>query len=96
MRAPVVVVYDILDDRRRARVRAVLDPIAVRFQQSGWLLPAGTGETVRSLTRRLTEVTAPADRVRLHAPCPGCVAAARWLPTGSVWTLRPFPGWVVS
>ncbi|MFV2105211.1 hypothetical protein [Micromonospora sp. LOL_015] len=37
MNRPVLVVYDIVNDRRRAEVRARLGPIADRFQYSGWL-----------------------------------------------------------
>ncbi|WP_424187669.1 CRISPR-associated endonuclease Cas2 [Actinokineospora sp. G85] len=96
MSGPVVVVYDILDDHRRARVRSVLDPLAIRFQQSGWLVPAGSRTTPRALAERLTAITTRVDRVRLLAPCPRCAAQSRWWPGGQPHGMRPFLGWVVT
>lgn len=92
----MVVVYDIGNDARRARVRSILDPIADRFQQSGWLIPATAGVSARAIMAQLDLVATPGDRIRAHAPCLACARLARWLPQRQPHTLRTVSGWVVT
>lgn len=92
---PVVVVYDIGDDARRARVRAVLGPIADRFQYSGWLVPATPGLSAGRVAAMLDAVIGRGDRVRVLGPCPACRRRARWLPAGQSFSLEQAAGWAV-
>lgn len=96
MRRPVVVVYDIGDDARRARIRALLGPIADRFQYSGWLVPAAEGISAHRVAAVLGNVTGRGDRVRIYGPCARCLRQARWLPAGQPHSLETANGWVVT
>lgn len=96
MNRPVLVVYDITDDRRRAQIRAQLDQVADRIQYSGWLVPPEAGLTAARLVGTLAAVAAPTDRVRGQAPCPGCARRARWLPASQPYSLLRRPSWVAS
>lgn len=88
----VVVVYDVSDDQCRARVRAWLDPLADRFQRSGWVVAPGQA-TARMVITELSALVEPGDRIRAYAPCAGCARRARWLPDRQPHSLRPVPGW---
>ncbi|MGH3623678.1 MAG: hypothetical protein ACRDQ5_18105 [Sciscionella sp.] len=92
---PVVVVYDVADDARRARVRELLGPVADRFQRSGWLVPSVVGMSAAQVHGMLSSVVEPGDRLRVQAPCPGCRRRARWLPVGQPHSLQRVTGWVV-
>ncbi|MDG4765275.1 MULTISPECIES: CRISPR-associated endonuclease Cas2 [Micromonosporaceae] len=93
MNRPVLVVYDIVNDRRRAEVRARLGPIADRFQYSGWLVPPEVNLTAARVVADLAAVAGPADRIHGHAPCPDCARRARWLPARQPHRLTRQPGW---
>lgn len=93
VRRAVVVVYDVSDDRCRARVRARLDSLADRFQRSGWVVPPGRGTTAHALIAELGELVEPGDRIRAHAPCAACARRARWLPGRQPHSLHPVHGW---
>ncbi|MEO5877835.1 MAG: CRISPR-associated endonuclease Cas2 [Streptosporangiaceae bacterium] len=80
MRGPVIVCYDVFDDRRQARVRSALSEVADRFQQSGWLIPGVAGFDADRTAAALGGLLAPADRLRIYEPCPECARAARTLP----------------
>lgn len=88
----VVVVYDVSDDRCRARVRAWLDGVADRFQRSGWVVPPGQ-KTAQAVIAELSALVQPGDRIRAYAPCTACARRARWLPSGQPHSLRRVPGW---
>jgi CRISPR-associated endonuclease Cas2 len=88
----VVVVYDVSDDRCRARVRAWLDGVADRFQRSGWVVPPGQ-KTAQVVIAELSALVQPGDRIRAYAPCTACARRARWLPSGQPHSLRRVPGW---
>lgn len=79
---PVVVVYDVADDRRRAHVRDALAPVADRFQQSGWLVPAHAGLSAPRVVAGLEALLRRGDRLRAYEPCVGCRRTALWLPDG--------------
>lgn len=81
--------------RDRARIRAALDPIADRFQQSGWLVPSSMGLSARAVGYRLSAFGQRGDRIRAYAPCPGCARLARWLPTRQPHSVATVSGWVV-
>jgi CRISPR/Cas system-associated endoribonuclease Cas2 len=95
---PLIVVYDVVDDDRRELVRQSLRPVADRFQQSGWHLPADVGLTVERVDAGLAGLLGPADRLGVWQPCPSCWRNTRWLPDG---TWRPAPtldgrgGWII-
>jgi CRISPR-associated endonuclease Cas2 len=89
----VVVIYDVSDDRCRARVRAWLGPLADRFQRSGWVVPPGQ-TTAQVVIAELSALVEPGDRIRAHAPCAACARRARWLPDRQPHSLRSVPGWV--
>jgi CRISPR/Cas system-associated endoribonuclease Cas2 len=91
----VVVVYDIGNDQRRAHIRAALEPVADRFQQSGWLVPAFMGLTAHDIGHQLGTLAQGGDRIRAYAPCPACVRLARWLPVRQPHSLVTVHGWVV-
>ncbi|MDT3440467.1 CRISPR-associated endonuclease Cas2 [Pseudofrankia sp. BMG5.37] len=99
MNTPIIVVYDVADDERRELVRRSLRPVADRFQQSGWYLPADRGLTAVRVGAGLAGLLSPADRLGVWQPCPACWRAVRWLPAG-VW--RPAPalpgpgGWLIT
>jgi CRISPR/Cas system-associated endoribonuclease Cas2 len=82
MRTPVIVVYDVCDDDRRDRLRRALRPVADRFQQSGWYLPADVGLTAGRVVTALDGLLGPGDRLGAYQPCPRCARAAQWLPGG--------------
>lgn len=88
MSRPVLVVYDVHDDRRRAAVWRTLDQIANCIQQSGWVIPAEASLTALDVMRQLSYLTADGDIARAYAPCPGCRRRARWLPA---WAPAPLP-----
>jgi CRISPR/Cas system-associated endoribonuclease Cas2 len=96
MKGPVLICYDIFDDGRRARVRDALGEVADRFQQSGWLVPDVAGLDADRVSRTLAALLAPPDRVRVYAPCPDCVRAARSAPTKSRPGLLPAPAWIAE
>ncbi|KLL10793.1 MULTISPECIES: CRISPR-associated endonuclease Cas2 [Protofrankia] len=81
MKGPVVVLYDIADEERRALVRTALRPFADRFQQSGWYIPPVAGFTATRVTAGLSSLILPSDRVAAYQPCPRCAQDMRWLPT---------------
>ncbi|MFC4908489.1 hypothetical protein [Actinomadura gamaensis] len=41
MNGSVLICYDVFNDGRRDRLRAALDEVADRFQQSEWTIPDG-------------------------------------------------------
>ncbi|WP_131787810.1 hypothetical protein [Protofrankia symbiont of Coriaria ruscifolia] len=85
MKGPVIVVYDIADERRRELVRAALRPFADRFQQSGWYVPSVAGFTAARVTAGLSGLTLPGDRVAAYQPCQRCAPDMRWLPDDGAW-----------
>jgi CRISPR/Cas system-associated endoribonuclease Cas2 len=99
---PVLIVYDITDDRRRAQIRALLEGVADRIQQSGWLAPAAAGVSAARIVAAFSAVTHPTDRVRAHEPYPAGARRARWLPPSSrtPWPAAPAgsarSGWLIS
>jgi CRISPR-associated endonuclease Cas2 len=94
MMRPILIVYDIFDDHRRERIRALLTPLADRIQQSSWLIPAHCHVNPHHLANGLEPALAPPDRLRIYAPCAHCVTAARWLPTGQPHTLHARSTWI--
>ncbi len=98
MNTPLVVVYDVSEDERRERVTRSLRPVADRFQQSGWYVPAGTGLTAGRVGVGIAGLLGRGDRLGVWQPCPSCWRTVRWLPDGA-W--RPAPtltgrgGWVI-
>jgi CRISPR-associated endonuclease Cas2 len=93
---PILVLYDIVDDARRNRIRAVLGDLGDRIQQSGWLIAAGGNVAADSLVAVLAGFAGTGDRIRVYSPCPSCTRDARWLPVGQPFTVATVPGWVVS
>lgn len=91
---PVVVVYDVSDDRCRARVRSWLDGRADRFQRSGWVILPGQA-TAQEVITQLGALVRPGDRIRAHAPCAACARRAHWLPSRQPHALHLVPGWSV-
>lgn len=83
MGRPALIVYDILDDRRRRAVRAVLSLSALRFQQSAWVLPAGLAD-LGGLWRAVRALAGDRDRVRLQVPCAACRRGLRVWPPGGL------------
>lgn len=80
MTRPLLVVYDITDDRRRQRLRARLAPMAVWIQRSAWVVPPAPGLSARWLLAMLRPLTRSGDRLRIYEVCPACLARARCLP----------------
>ncbi|MEA2686196.1 MAG: associated protein Cas2 [Actinomycetota bacterium] len=80
MRRHLVVVYDVVDDARRAVLRNGLRPIADRIQQSGWVVPSVVGFDLRRLSGALAPILDSCDRLRIYEPCPRCWSEARWFP----------------
>ena len=99
MNTPVIVVYDVADDHRRDLIRRSLRPVADRFQQSGWYLPADAGLTVERVGAGLAALLSPADRLGVWQPCPACWRTVRWLPPGA-WhpatSLAARGGWLIA
>jgi CRISPR-associated endonuclease Cas2 len=94
VKGPVLVCYDVFDDRRRARLRDALSEVADRFQQSGWLVPDVAGLDADRVAASLGGLLAPADRLRVYAPCTACARAARSVPPTPSADLPPRPVWV--
>ncbi|MDB4873135.1 MAG: hypothetical protein JWL97_4139 [Gemmatimonadales bacterium] len=94
MKGPVLVCYDVFDDRRRARLREALGKVADRFQQSGWLIPDVAGLDADGVAAALGGLIAPVDRLRVYAPCPACARAARSVPPAPAVELPPRAAWV--
>lgn len=84
MRAPVLVHYDIAGGQggnmRRALMVTGLDLIAVRVQQSAWLVPAEVGWTAEALFASLQGLLVPSDRLHVQQPCRRCQAGVRAAP----------------
>lgn len=78
--SPLLVVYDVRTDGRRARLRAALDPWADRVQQSAWVHEPQRDLDADRLRLRLARILTQADRLRVYEPCPRCLALARWCP----------------
>ncbi|NKZ07292.1 hypothetical protein [Actinomadura latina] len=93
MNGPVLVCYDVFDDGRRDRLRAALDEVADRFQQSGWLIPDAAGLDAHRAAAALDGLLAPADRLRIYAPCPACAREVRTVPVGPPLVR---PAWVAD
>lgn len=91
-----MVLYDIVDDDRRERVRRVLGGKADRFQQSGWLVPGYAGLTADEVFAAVTGQAGRGDRIRVYSPCAACARAVRWLPAGQPFTLISGYGEVVG
>lgn|GEM_PF-2319794 len=99
MNTPLIVVYDVLDDERRELVRRSLGPVADRFQQSGWYLPASAELTVGRVGAGLAGLLGPADRLGVWQPCPSCWRSVRWLPAGAWHPAPALPGrrgWLIA
>ena len=96
MNGPVLLCYDIFDDLRRSRVRDALGEVADRFRQSGWLIPDVAALSAERISRTLTPLLAPPDRLRVYAPCPDCLRAARSLPTRTQNGLLPTLAWIAD
>lgn len=94
MKGPVLVCYDVFDDRRRARLRDAVGEVADRFQQSGWVIPDVSGLNADRVATTLGELLSPTDRLRVYAPCPSCARAARSLPPSPTADLVPRPVWL--
>jgi CRISPR-associated endonuclease Cas2 len=80
MRHPLLVVYDIADDRRRSHLRGRLRPLGDWVQQSAWVVPPTPGLNARRVLLLVRPALSPGDRVRIYEPCPACLARARWAP----------------
>lgn len=85
-RRPLLVVYDVSDDVRRARVTDALSLVARHVQQSAWTLPAGTTLGLHPLVQGLGSLLAREDRVWAYQPCSSCLLRSLWRPA---W-LTPF------
>jgi hypothetical protein len=62
---------------RRASVCAALAPLADRFQQSGWLVPAAVGLSIGRNDAGIGALLGPEDRLWMVAPCARSSRAAR-------------------
>lgn len=93
MKGPVLVCYDVFDDSRRNRLRAALDEVADRFQQSGWLIPDAAGLDAHRAAAALEGLLAPIDRLRIYAPCPECARQLRTAPAPAEQLLAR-PAWI--
>jgi len=69
---PIVVVYDVTDDERRALVRNVLRPVALRLQQSTWMIAPQPGLTAAGALSGLSLLLTGDDRLQAVQPCAGC------------------------
>ncbi|WP_396454886.1 hypothetical protein [Actinomadura sp.] len=93
MNGPVLVCYDVFDDGRRNRLRAALEEVANRFQQSGWLIPDAAGLDAHRAAATLEGLLAPIDRLRIYAPRPACARQVRTVPAGPPLAR---PAWVAD
>jgi CRISPR-associated protein Cas2 len=67
-----VIVYDIVNDRRRLKVAKLLEQVGERVQDSvfeAWLLPSDLHKLVRRLER---QVEPEEDSIRIYALCAVC------------------------
>lgn len=85
-----VVSYDIVDDRRRARVHRALEGFGQRVQYSVFeceLKPEDLDRLIKQL-RRLIKVKE--DQIRYYPLCQSCVSKALVVGTGSLTKVEPF------
>ncbi len=66
------VCYDIPDDRRRARIAAILKDVGVRVQKSVFEADIGDERLARLLRRLQRVLDEQSDSVRVYRICEGC------------------------
>lgn len=89
----VIVAYDVSEDRRRARLAALLATWGDRVQKSVFECTVDAGELAEVLARAATIIDPDTDAVHVYHQCSSCTEHAKWL--GQARTATPEPYWIV-
>lgn len=85
-----VVSYDIVDDRRRARVAKILADYGDRVQYSVFELLLRKAEQLTEMERRLSRVVdTKEDSIRIYSLCASCLKRVRIIGRGEVLDYKP-------
>ena len=78
-----VVSYDIIDDKRRAKVADILLDFGKRVQYSVFECEL-TEDYLENLVRKLEEIVDAEDSIRIYSLCSNCMKSIRILGTGNI------------
>lgn len=78
-----VISYDIIDDKKRAKVADTLLDFGKRVQYSVFECEL-TDVYLENLVRKLKKIISPEDSIRIYSLCSQCMKSIRILGTGTI------------